>query len=60
MSEPLLSIRGVHTYYGHIEALKRVDVDVHPAEPLFPGSTGWSRRDGGQSPTRAAPGVLLL
>jgi branched-chain amino acid transport system ATP-binding protein len=32
VSEPLLSIRGVHTYYGHIEALKGVDVDVHPGE----------------------------
>ncbi len=32
MSEPLLSIRGVHTYYGHIEALKGIDVDVHPGE----------------------------
>ncbi len=32
MSDPLLSIRGVHTYYGHIEALKGVDVDVHAGE----------------------------
>ena len=32
MSEPLLSVRGVHTYYGHIEALKGVDIDIHPGE----------------------------
>ena len=32
MSEPLLSVRGVHTYYGHIEALKGIDVDVHSGE----------------------------
>jgi len=32
MSEPLLTIRGVHTFYGNIEALKGVDVDVHAGE----------------------------
>jgi branched-chain amino acid transport system ATP-binding protein len=32
VSEPLLSVRGVHTYYGHIEALKGVDIDIHPGE----------------------------
>ena len=32
MSEPLLSIRGVHTYYGNIQALKGVDIDVHRGE----------------------------
>jgi branched-chain amino acid transport system ATP-binding protein len=30
--EPLLSVRGVHTYYGKIVALKGVDVDVYPGE----------------------------
>lgn len=32
MSEPLLSIRGVHTYYGNIQALKGVDVDIYRGE----------------------------
>lgn len=32
MSEPLLSIRGVHTFYGHIEALRGIDLEVHPGE----------------------------
>src|SRR5713226_7080815 len=32
MSEPLLSIRGVHTYYGNIAALKGVDVEVGEGE----------------------------
>ncbi|WP_445679957.1 ABC transporter ATP-binding protein [Radicibacter daui] len=30
--EPLLSVRGVQTYYGKIIALKGVDVDVHQGE----------------------------
>src|SRR3546814_20223839 len=32
MSDPLLSIRGVHTFYGHIEALRGIDREVHPGE----------------------------
>ena len=32
MTEPLLSIRGVETYYGNIIALKGVDLDVHEGE----------------------------
>ncbi|MDK9695274.1 MAG: ABC transporter ATP-binding protein [Siculibacillus sp.] len=32
MSEPLLSVRGVETYYGNIIALKGVDLDVHEGE----------------------------
>ncbi len=32
MSETLLSVRGVHTYYGNIAALKGVDLDVHEGE----------------------------
>ena len=32
MSEPLLSVRGVHTFYGSIAALKGVDLDVHEGE----------------------------
>jgi branched-chain amino acid transport system ATP-binding protein len=32
MAEALLSISGVHTFYGHIEALKGVDVEVHAGE----------------------------
>jgi branched-chain amino acid transport system ATP-binding protein len=32
MSEPMLAVRGVETYYGSIKALKGVDVDVHPGE----------------------------
>jgi len=32
MSTPLLSARGVHTYYGKIIALKGVDVDVNEGE----------------------------
>ena len=28
----LLSLRGVHTYYGNIEALKGVDLDIHSGE----------------------------
>ena len=32
MTAPLLSIRGVKTYYGNIIALKGVDIDVHQGE----------------------------
>jgi branched-chain amino acid transport system ATP-binding protein len=32
MSEPLLSVRGVKTYYGRIIALHGVDLDVHDGE----------------------------
>jgi branched-chain amino acid transport system ATP-binding protein len=32
VSEPLLAIRGVETYYGNIIALKGVDMDVHEGE----------------------------
>src|ERR1700704_4586715 len=32
MSEPLLCVRGVHTYYGSIAALKGVDLDVGEGE----------------------------
>jgi branched-chain amino acid transport system ATP-binding protein len=29
---PLLSVRGVHTYYGRIQALKGIDIDVNEGE----------------------------
>src|SRR6266478_7824630 len=32
MREPLLCVRGVHTYYGSIAALKGVDLEVHEGE----------------------------
>jgi branched-chain amino acid transport system ATP-binding protein len=32
MTSPLLSVRGVHTYYGNIVALRGVDLDVHDGE----------------------------
>src|SRR5215813_14007995 len=32
MSEPLLSVRGVKSFYGNIMALKGVDLDVHEGE----------------------------
>jgi branched-chain amino acid transport system ATP-binding protein len=32
MSEPLLSVRGVKTFYGRVMALKGVDLDVHDGE----------------------------
>ncbi|HET9904711.1 MAG TPA: ABC transporter ATP-binding protein [Xanthobacteraceae bacterium] len=32
MTDPLLSVRGVYTYYGNIAALRGVDLDVHPGE----------------------------
>jgi branched-chain amino acid transport system ATP-binding protein len=32
MNDPLLSVRGVHTYYGKIVALRGVDIDVHRGE----------------------------
>ena len=32
MTEPLLSVRGVDTYYGKIQALRSVDIDVNPGE----------------------------
>lgn len=32
MSEPLLSVRGVETFYGNIRALKGVDIDVNEGE----------------------------
>lgn len=32
MTAPLLSIRGVHTYYGNIPALRGIDLDVNEGE----------------------------
>jgi len=32
MSEPMLSVRGVWTYYGSIVALRGIDLDVHKGE----------------------------
>ena len=32
MTSPLLSVRGVHTYYGSVAALKGVDVEVAEGE----------------------------
>jgi branched-chain amino acid transport system ATP-binding protein len=32
MSEPMLAIRGVHSFYGRIEALKGVSIEVNPGE----------------------------
>jgi branched-chain amino acid transport system ATP-binding protein len=32
MSETMLATRGVHTFYGNIEALKGVDIEVSPGE----------------------------
>lgn len=32
MNAPLLSVAGVHTYYGNIQALKGVDVEVYDGE----------------------------
>jgi len=32
MSAPLLSVRGVKTYYGRVQALKGVDLDIHDGE----------------------------
>ena len=32
MTEPLLSVRGVDTYYGKIQALRGVDIDVNSGE----------------------------
>ena len=32
MTSPLLSVRAVQAYYGHIAALKGVDVDVGEGE----------------------------
>ena len=32
MTEPLLAVRGVKTFYGNIMALKAVDLDVHDGE----------------------------
>ena len=32
MTPPLLSVRGVKAYYGHIAALRGVDVDVGEGE----------------------------
>ena len=32
MSEPLLSIRGVETFYGNIQALRGIDIEVHKGE----------------------------
>ena len=32
MSEPLLAVRGVETFYGKIQALRGVDIDVNPGE----------------------------
>ena len=32
MSEPLLKVRGVHTFYGKIQALKGIDMDVNAGE----------------------------
>ncbi len=32
MSEPLLEIRGVETFYGNIQALRGIDIEVHRGE----------------------------
>ena len=32
MAESMLKISGVHTFYGHIEALKGVDMEIHEGE----------------------------
>jgi branched-chain amino acid transport system ATP-binding protein len=32
MAEPMLSLQGVHTAYGNVEALKGVDLVLHPGE----------------------------
>ncbi len=32
MSQPLLAVRGVQTFYGKIQALKGIDMDVNPGE----------------------------
>ena len=32
MSEPLLSVRGVDAFYGKIQALRGVDIDINPGE----------------------------
>ena len=32
MNSPLLSVRGVTAYYGHVKALKGVDIDVNDGE----------------------------
>ncbi len=32
MSEPLLKVRGVQTFYGKIQALKGIDMDVNAGE----------------------------
>jgi branched-chain amino acid transport system ATP-binding protein len=32
MTSPLLTVRGVHTYYGRVQALKGVDLDVNTGE----------------------------
>ncbi|MGE0525362.1 MAG: ABC transporter ATP-binding protein, partial [Variibacter sp.] len=32
MTEPLLSVQGVKSYYGNIAALKGVDMEVHDGE----------------------------
>ena len=32
MTEPLLKVRGVQTFYGKIQALKGIDMDVNPGE----------------------------
>ena len=32
MSQPLLTVRGVQTFYGKIQALKGIDMDVNPGE----------------------------
>ncbi len=32
MSDTLLTVRGVHTFYGKIQALRGIDVDVHKGE----------------------------
>ena len=41
MSAPLLSVRGVQAGYGHVVALKGVDIDVNPGEIVtLIGATG--------------------
>ena len=32
MTSPLLSVRGVDTYYGNIQALRGIDIDITPGE----------------------------
>ena len=59
--KPLLTVRGVTTYYGKIIALRGVDLDVAPGEALgVVGETGCGKTVTGLAAMRLLPRTARL